>query len=74
MTTLAVWTVYDHPSDYPDRYVARCFERDADGVRPTGNVLLSTSLDMIRSSLRNVGLTRMARQPDDDPNIIETWM
>jgi hypothetical protein len=42
MTGLAIWTVYDRPSDYPDRYVARCFDVSGDGAFPTGNVLLST--------------------------------
>jgi hypothetical protein len=74
VTALAIWTVYDHPSDYPDRYVARCFEVDADGPRSTGNILLSTSLDTIRTAMRDMGLIRMARWADDDANIIETWM
>jgi hypothetical protein len=74
MTALAIWTVYDHPSDYPDRYVARCFEVDTDGTRPTGNILLSTSLDTIRTAMRDMGLICMARWADDDANIIETWM
>jgi hypothetical protein len=47
---------------------------DADGPRSTGNILLSTSLDTIRTAMRDMGLIRMARWADDDANIIETWM
>ena len=37
MSELSMWVVYDHPSDFPDRYVARLWE----GEKPTSNVMVS---------------------------------
>ena len=74
MTTLAMWTVYDHPSDYPDSYVARRFDVDADGPRPSDQVIAAPELAIIRKSLHAFGLVPLGREPGDDPKIVETWI
>jgi len=74
MTTLQMWTVYDHPRDFPTEYVARMFEVDAAGARPTAMVLASISLDLLRDELAARGLTPLTRSPDDDPKIVEVWL
>lgn len=66
---LNVWTVYDHPADYPQGYIARCFEMD----QPT-NVIIAGELDTIRECFMHCGLVCLHRAPTDDPVIMETWV
>lgn len=67
---LSIWTVYDHPSDYPDCFIARRFC----GETPTDNVICSTDLLAVRAELIVRGLTVVCRDPADDPNILEVWL
>jgi len=70
-----MWTVYDHPTDYPDKYVARRFDVDGKGARPTESVIIHSDLDQLRDMLAfEMHLTCIARSPHDDPKIVETWM
>lgn len=71
---LAIWTVYDHPKDFPQEFVARRFSVDRHGSRPTDDVLTSTSLDLLRTELAGRGLTVINRMPGDDPKIVEVWL
>jgi hypothetical protein len=72
---LSMWTVYDHPLDYPDSFVARLHEVDAEGSRPTANIIVSPSLVMLREILLvQLNLTCLARDPSDDAKIVETWI
>ena len=57
MTALSMWTVYDHPSDYPRGFIARRFEVDGKGSRATRDVLTSDDLDVLRGQLVARGLT-----------------
>lgn len=66
---LTIWTVYDHPADYPQGYVARCFEMD----RPT-DAVLTGDLGEMRRAFVHCGLVMMMRHPTDDPVIMETWL
>ena len=71
---LAMWTIYDHPSDFPHSYVARRFEvRHGDAV-PTRDIVQSDSLQAIRRSFRICGLHCLTRNEEDDPKIVETWL
>lgn len=67
---LALWTIYDHPTDHPDRFVARMFVLD----KPTEHLLSSTSLDLLRDVFDRAGLVCMTRAEDDDRKIVETWL
>jgi hypothetical protein len=68
--TLSIWTVYDHPSDFPDRFVARRFVLD----QPTEDYLYSEDIGSLRAVLMARGLTKLHRHPSDDPVIMETWL
>ncbi|MGZ3742736.1 MAG: hypothetical protein ACXVB1_00160 [Pseudobdellovibrionaceae bacterium] len=68
--TLSIWTVYDHPSDFPDLFVARRFEN----LKPTMDYIAVSELEDIRKIMRSSGLFCLARAPQDDPKIIETWI
>ena len=68
--TLSIWTIYDHPKDLPDFFVARRFEID----KPTEDVIVASYLDTLRERMVDKGLTRIYRSEDDDPVIVETWL
>lgn len=70
MTTgLPIWTIYDHPSDYPDCFVAHLFMND----QPTNYRLKHATLDGLRAMLPPE-LVCLARSPGDDPVIVECWL
>lgn len=66
---LNIWTVYDHPTDFPNSYVARRFEYD----KATGDIVQG-ELSIIRESFRRCGLTCLPRDPSDDAKIVECWL
>lgn len=70
---LAMWTVYDHPLDYPEHFVARCF-RVRGGENPTDHVITAASLHQLRIMLMAAGLTCLNRNKGDDAKIVETWL
>jgi hypothetical protein len=70
---LSMWTIYDRPKDYPDGYIARRFDCTALGPVATQHAYPG-ELELIRETLRAAGLVRMDRLPDDEPQIVETWL
>lgn len=66
-----MWTIYDHPADYPRHFVVRSYlvGREGEG---SSRVQLADSLEEARACVPP-GLFCMARSPDDDPPIVETW-
>jgi hypothetical protein len=68
---VVLWTIYDHPSDFPDTLVARMF---LNGVA-TETCIVNKSLGYLRVVIaHNYPLLRyFPRMPQDDPTIIETW-
>ena len=72
---LSIWTVYDHPLDYPSSYVARLFEVESGEVTVTKSIIIHDDLESLRNTLGSeMGLTRLARSDKDDPFIVETWL
>ena len=70
-----VWAVYDHPTDYPDHFIARMHVARQDGTSsPTMNALRTERLETIQNIMRRAGLTRLPRGEDDDAKIVETWI
>lgn len=70
--TLPLVTVYDHPTDYPDVYVARLF--GAEGG-PTNLIMTSYSLQDLRARIKRSGFTaRLSRDANDDEKILEVWI
>lgn len=72
--SMEAWTVYDHPRDFPDWFVARCFAVDGPEPRPTNALIRASSLKGLRGCLERRGLMRFPRQPGDDPFIVEVWL
>ena len=73
---LTMWTIYDHPVDWPDWYVAREFTISGGPDDPVASdsVLLHRHLEPIRDFLRRKGLVCLMRNPEDHPNVVETWL
>jgi hypothetical protein len=72
-TDLELWTVYDHPSDFPDHWVARRSVVGRGGATVTGAVIRAETLEGLRLLLPP-GMACLTRQPDDDPTIVEVWL
>jgi hypothetical protein len=70
---LGIWTVYENPADYPGACLARLHVVQDGKPRPTEHVVTGT-LEHIRASLKEAGLTRMTRSPEDEPQIVESWL
>jgi hypothetical protein len=72
---LPMWAVYDHPSDYPDRFVARLFLVGRRGTEATSSIIVAQTLEVLREILLvDMHLHRIERHPDDDEKIVETWL
>jgi hypothetical protein len=81
-----MWTIYDHPLDFPEAFVVRrCFVVPREvpasvGLRNTGEFSpvfdvvprLGKTLAEARSFVPR-GLYRQPRAEADDPAIVETW-
>jgi hypothetical protein len=76
-TILVMWTVYDHPTDYPEWFVARKFEITRQGPVTGDSVILATTLtearDMIYLMDPNAS-SCLPRYDNDHPNVVETWL
>lgn len=64
-----IWTIYEYPIDYPDKYVARKFILD----KPTQEIIIADTLEELRKKLPK-GLIRLERSEYDDEKIVECWM
>jgi hypothetical protein len=70
---LEIWTIYRRPTDYPDHFVARCWEVTRGRGLPTERILLSADLELLRAMLPP-GLFCLSRNAKDDPVIVESWL
>lgn len=73
--TLPMWTIYDHPADIPVGFVVRRWETRAGSSEPfKGDVLgVFASLEEARAVVPKHCVC-LARDPNDDPHIVETWL
>jgi hypothetical protein len=71
---LIMWVVYDHPSDYPDQFVARQHIIGIGGQRLTDRMMAASTLENIQAAMTNLGLVRIDRDMADDPVIVESWL
>lgn len=72
---LPMWVVTDHPSDFPQFYVARKNVWDGnDRYVPTGEMILRATREEIAEEMEAMGLVFVARSDLDDPVILGTWL
>jgi hypothetical protein len=70
---LDIWTIYDRPRDFPDCFVARCFTIGEGAIERAKYVITAPTLEEIREMIP-WGLALLPRSPNDDPNIVESWI
>lgn len=72
---LSFYVVYNHPSDFPEGWVARRndFDMNIKEIRMTSDIYVADTLEECRAILPR-GLTNIGRQPEDDPKIYEVWI
>jgi hypothetical protein len=71
---LSIWVIYDHPRDFPDRFIARRHVVTGSAQGPTEDIVADKSLKQLRRVMESRFLTKLDRHPSDDPTIIETWL
>lgn len=67
---LRIYCIYKNPSDYPNKFVVRCFWNDKPEQKPFAVV---DKLEDARFQLPK-GLYCINRHKFDDPVIVETWL
>ena len=67
------YVIYNRPSDHPDHFVVRLWITTEHGSGPTGEFKLFDTLDEARHAVPR-DCVCIARSPDDDPVIVETWI
>ena len=65
--------ITERPSDFPRHYVVRQWLIEPGSMRPRRIGCLFDSLEAARASMP-AGAVCMARQPGDDPVIVESWL
>lgn len=68
---LPLFTIYDHPSDFPDKFVVRIW--DGREAQPTPYCSLWDTLDDARADIPS-GRVNLNRNEGDDAKIVETWI
>ncbi len=75
MFEFPIYTVYDHPSDYPDHFVVRKWLIKDGGITEAGDIVKkSKNYSAIRNHMLDRGLHRLMRNEGDDPCIMECWI
>lgn len=70
---LVIWTIYDHPSDYPGEYVLRSWKVADSGLYGGSVTAHHADLNEVRRVVPP-GRQRIERDPTDDPVILESWV
>lgn len=61
--------IYDHPTDYPDKFIARLWDCSA----PTNIIATADTLEELRAKIPDC-MVKLDRHPKDDPCIVEVWI
>lgn len=67
--TMPMITIYNRPTDYPDKYVARLWDCNV----PTHLVATADTLEEIRTTIPP-NMTQLPHMAGDDPCIVEVWL
>lgn len=72
---LALFVVYDHPSDFPDNIVIRRWDI-VDGVATADpeRMAVVNTLDDARAILSAMNRMNLGRAPEDEAQILEVWV
>ena len=70
---LDMYVVYERPLDFPNSFVVRHWIVDADGGKPTDWMVVGKTLDDVRQAIPGY-CVRLERSPEDEPQIVESWI
>jgi hypothetical protein len=70
---IAMYVIYRHPTDYPDKYVMRKLTITYSGIIKDKNCIVGETLEEVRSKVPP-NLYNIGRGPLDEEQIVETWM
>ena len=71
---LPSFTIYDHPKDHPDLFVARLAHLAEAGGAGLDLAFGDPSLERLQTTMEALGLVKLMRQDGDNPVIVETWI
>jgi hypothetical protein len=71
---LSIWTIYDHPRDYPEGFIARRWAIANGQNFMTSDTFKADNLETLRRHFEGRALFRMPRQDGDDRVIVESWL
>jgi len=71
---LSMWTIYDHPADHPNHFIAREYRVERGRYVATKNVHTAERIETLRKMMLERGLICITRDKRDDPIIVETWL
>lgn len=73
---MSTWTVYDHPVDYPEHFVARRFRIVPGNLEPevTSDFYLAKDIEQMNQHFERLGLAFLPRFAADEPKIMGVWM
>lgn len=74
--SLIIYTVYDHPLDFPGFFVIKrdIITLSGKSQRDDDFIILTTFRHNVTEIMRRFGLVRIDRHPADHPIILETWL
>lgn len=72
MEPMTMFTVYDHPSDYPIGFVLRRWII-TDGQALAADARFAPTLEDVREFVP-AGFARVPRNPNDDATVVESWI
>lgn len=73
-TNFVMFSIYDHPSDFPESFVVRPWYIGPGNVTPSLTCWTAKTLEAARRLVPSSADFLLARELDDDPKIIETWV
>lgn len=72
---LTLWTIYDRPRDHPDKVVVRGHDViPKGGVRARAEAALFDNVEAARAWAIKHGLWCLGRMPEDEAQIVESWI
>lgn len=71
--SLIIWVIYHDEKGYPGKYVLRPFRIKSGISFPLAKMLVLDSLEEARDVIPP-GLARIAPDPTDQPEIVESWL
>jgi hypothetical protein len=76
MSVMEMYVVYERPKDYPQHFVLRKWYIGAVEGEPLPDAewfVLADTLAAIRTHIP-LGFIRLERDPNDEPQIVESWI